>query len=60
MKGWEYLVIRKAGRIMGSEGLNDYGIQGWELVQVVEAYGTLTGQLKNPIRFYIFKRPLED
>ena len=59
MTTWEYAVIRRTGGVMGSGSLNRYGAEGWELVQVVETYGTLTGKVRTPVRDFIFKRPIE-
>jgi len=58
MNTWEYLVIGKKGKVLRSEQLSDYGAQGWELVQVIEAYRTLTGEAESPVRYFIFKRPV--
>jgi len=60
MKIWEYLQIAKRGSLLRSDKLNEIGAQGWELVAVKEAYGMFTGQLKRAIRYYIFKRQVED
>ena len=60
MKFWEYLQIRKRGKVLKGDKLNELGAQGWELVTVKEAYGMFTGQLKLPVRYYIFKRQVGD
>jgi hypothetical protein len=55
-KTWEYLVIQIKGKILNSNALSEYGAEGWELVQVIEAYATITGKDQKPIRYFIFKR----
>jgi len=57
MKAWEYLVIGKRGKVLGERGLNDLGIEGWELVTVLLSYDTMRAVVRIPTRFYIFKRP---
>jgi hypothetical protein len=59
MKKWEYLVIQIKGKVLGSKKLSDYGAEGWELIQVVESYPTLTGKADKPTRYFIFKRPFK-
>lgn len=60
MKQWEYLVVKKRGLLLGSGKLTRIGADGWELVTVTEAYGTLTGKSETPVRYFIFKRQVED
>jgi hypothetical protein len=60
MKKWEYLVIQITGKVPQSKALSEYGAEGWELIQVVAAYPTLTGKADKPTRYFIFKRPIED
>jgi len=57
MKTWQYLVVLIEGEVLTSDGLNDYGSMGWELVTVGVGYSTLQGKAAEPGRFYIFKRP---
>jgi hypothetical protein len=59
MKKWDYLAIQIKGKVLGSKQLSDYGAEGWELIQIIESYPTLTGKADKPIRYYIFKRPLK-
>lgn len=60
MKKWEYLIIQIMGKVPRSKTFNEYGAEGWELIQVIEAYPTLTGKAEKPTRYFIFKRPIED
>ena len=55
-KTWEYLVIQIKGKILNSKSLSAYGAEGWELIQIVQAYATVTGKDEKPIRYFIFKR----
>jgi hypothetical protein len=59
VKKWEYLLIQIRGKILNSPKLTEYGAEGWELIQIVESYGTLTGKGDKPIRYFIFKRPFK-
>jgi hypothetical protein len=59
MKKWEYLVIQITGKVLVSKNLSEYGAEGWELIQVVESYPTLTGKADKPTRYFIFKRPFK-
>ena len=56
MRTWEYLVVAKRGRMLRADKLNEIGIGGWELVTVKEAYAMLTGQARQAVRYFIFKR----
>jgi hypothetical protein len=60
VKKWEYLTIQITGKVPRAKYFSEYGAEGWELVQVIEAYPTLTGKADKPTRYYIFKRPIED
>jgi hypothetical protein len=59
MNKWEYLLVQIKGKVLSAKKLSDYGAEGWELIQVVPSYETLTGKGEKPIRYFIFKRPLE-
>jgi hypothetical protein len=56
---WEYSTIQIKGRVPSSKTLNEYGAEGWDLIQVIEAYPTLTGKADKPTRYFIFKRQLK-
>jgi hypothetical protein len=54
---WEYNVVEIWGTPLGAEKLNEYGVQGWELVTVIPDFRTLRGVGQKATRYYIFKRP---
>ena len=47
---WEYLTVEIVLSHVNGRTLNDFGLEGWELVDVVH-YGTST--------LHYFKRPIE-